>query len=347
MFGNHVITVRELGQLCRRLSTSLAAGVDLRKTLAREAGGRTRRYATEQFEALRLEVNRGRSFSDAVARTHGFFPPLFREMVEVGEETGKLPEVLHHLAEHYELQIRLRRNFLAAITWPMMQLTVSIFIVGFVIWILGVIGSFTGQTIDILGLGLVGNRGALIYFGFVAAIALAIGLVVRAGLQGKLWVRPLQLLALRVPVLGPSLRTLALSRLAWSLHLTLDSGMDLRKAVPLSLRASRNPVFADTSDQLVYEIGRGREITEAMADTGAFPREFLDAVEVGERSGRLPEQLGLLSEQYEDQARRALATLTTMAGFGVWLVVAGLIIMIIFRLFSFYLGTINQALEGM
>jgi type II secretory pathway component PulF len=346
MFGNPAIGLRELAQFCRRLSVALEAGVDLRKALAREAGGRASRAASERFETLRLETNRGRAFSDAVERTGDFFPPLFREMVQVGEETGKLPEVLRHLAEHYELQLQLRRSFLSSITWPLMQLTAAILIVGFVIWILGIIGSVTGQTIDILGFGLIGNRGVAIYFTLVGLVVLGAAVVIRAAAQGRLWVRPVQLAAVRLPVLGPALRTLALSRLAWALHLTLDAGMDLRRAVPLSLRSSRDPRLADTSERVVYDIGRGREITEAMADTGAFPRDFLDAVEVGERSGRLPEQLGLLSAQYQDQARGALSTLTTAAGFGVWMLVAALIILLIFRLFNFYLGTINEALQG-
>lgn len=346
MFGNSPIGIAELGPLCRRLSTSLEAGIDIRKVLAREAAGRARRSAIERMETLRLEVNRGRGLADALEQTNGYFPPLFRDMVRLGEETGRLPEVLRHLAEHYELQLQLRRGFLATITWPMMQLTAAILIVGLVIWLMGVIGGFTGHTVDILGFGLVGNQGALIYFCIVGAIALGLALAIRAALRGQRWVRPLQMLTLKLPVIGPSLRTLSLSRLAWAMHLTLDSGMDLRRAVPLSLHASRNPLFVESGDQIVYDIGRGREITEAMADTGAFPRDFLDAVEVGERSGRLPEQLGLLSRQYQDQATRALAALTALAGFGVWLIVAAIIILMIFRIFSFYLGTINDALNG-
>ena len=196
MFGNSAIGLSDLAQFCRRLSISLEAGVDLRKVLAREAGGRSRRSAIERFETLRLEVNRGRGLSDALERTGDFFPPLFHEMVGVGEETGKLPEVLHHLAEHYELQLRLRRNFLASITWPMTQLIAAILIIGLVIWLLGIIGGVTGQAVDIFGFGLVGNRGAAVYFGTVGAIALGIAMAARAALRGQLWVRPLQQFAL-------------------------------------------------------------------------------------------------------------------------------------------------------
>ena len=51
-----------------------------------------------------------------------------------------------------------------------------------------------------------------------------------------------------------------------------------------------------------------------------------------------------LSRQYQEQARAALATLTMLAGFAVWVVVAGLIIVLIFRLFLFYLGMITAAI---
>lgn len=346
MLSDGYIRTRELAGLSRRLGTSLEAGIDLRKVLTREATATSRRALGRQCETLRADVQRGHSLSDALERTGEFFPPLFREMVRVGEETGKLPEVCRHLAEHYDLQVQMRRNFLAAITWPMMQLTVAVLVVGLVIWILGLIGGLTGQTTDILGFGLIGNQGVLIYFSIVGVIALAIFVIVRGVVGGHVWARPLQNLILRLPVIGASMRTLALSRLAWSLHLTLDAGMDLRRAIPLALRSTRDPQLIATSEPIVYDVGRGREVAEAMADTGVFPQDFIDVVDVGERSGRLPEQLGILSNQYQDQARRALATITTFAGFGVWLLVAALIILLIFRIFGFYLNTLNDALKG-
>lgn len=342
------IKLRELGQLCRRLATSLEAGLDLRKVIAREAGGRASRDVIEHMEHLRIAINSGRGFADAVEQEGNFFPPLFREMVRVGEETGKLPEVCRHLAEHYELQLQMRRNFVATITWPVTQLTIAILIVGFVIWIMGVIGDMTGSApIDIIGFGMTGNRGAAVYFATVGLLVFAGFVAFRAISRGQLWARPIERLVRAIPVLGASLRTLALSRLAWAMHLTLDTGMDLKRALPLSLRSSRDSQIAGTSDAIVLDIRRGRDITEAMSATGVFPRDFLDAVDIGERSGRLPESLGLLSQQYQDQARRALATLTTLAGFAVWALVATFIILMIFRIFSFYLNTINEAVRGL
>ena len=83
-----------------------------------------------------------------------------------------------------------------------------------------------------------------------------------------------------------------------------------------------------------------------MAETGIFPPRIIDTIAVGERSGQLAETMELLSEQYQDEARAALTVLTRLAGIGVWLLVSGLIIFLIFRIFSQYLGVLNNAING-
>jgi len=340
------IGLRDLAGLCHRLSTALEAGMDIRQTFHREASGRSSAALRRRFEQMAQRINLGHGISEAVGSTGTFFPPLFREMVAVGEETGKLAEVLRQLAEHYDHQIRVRRIFLAAITWPMLQLIAAVMIVGLVIWIMGFVASMNGgQAIDILGIGLVGTRGVQIYFLLIAAIVLGgIGLyqAIRRGVAGT---AALQSALLRVPVIGHAMTTLALAQLAWTLHLTLAAGMGLRQAIPLALNSTRNAHFTQLSGPIVTDVMSGREICEALARTRAFPAEFLDRLEVGERSGRLPESMEILSRQYRDEANRAIAALAMVAGFVVWGLVALLIITIILRIAMFIVGIYDEALS--
>ena len=83
-------------------------------------------------------------------------------------------------------------------------------------------------------------------------------------------------------------------------------------------------------------------IHEAFARTGQYPNEFLDTIRIGEQTGNLAESMALLSRQYHERADVALKTLTMLAGFGVWAAIAAIIIVLIFRLFSFYLNTIQS-----
>ncbi len=299
-----------------------------------------------RYIMIRSAVSRGEPLAEALRETGGFFPPLFCELVEVGEQSGHLAEVLRQLAENYNHQITLRRKLRSELAYPVIQLAMALSIIGGVIWLMGLIKAMTGQEVDILGFGLVGTPGLIVYLAILGAIGLG-GVVLWQNIRrGMLWTRPLQALIMNIPALSAPLVTLALARLTWSLALTMEAGMELRQALSLSLRSTHTFRFVDQIDPIWRSIRSGSELHEAMATTGVFPPRLTDAVGVGERSGRLSETMQLLSDQYQDEARAALAVLAKIAGIVVWMGVATMIIFFIFRIASFYVGILNNAARG-
>lgn len=332
------IGVKTLEDLCRRVSTSLEAGVDARTVWKREAeraSGPLRGHLYDISDA----VNRGRSVSDALELTGSYFPAIFREMTQVGEQTGHLDTVFAQLAEHYQAQVTMRRAFLAAIAWPVVQLLIAIVVVGFLIFITGMLN------VDILRIGLTGGRGLAIYAVLVGAAAVVIWLVGRAVNRGLVWTRPIQRFALAIPVIGKPLQVMALSRLAWSMYLTMNTGMDVRRALHLSLRSTQNARYIDQIPAVDAEITAGNSLHEAFVNAGGYPVEFLDTLAVGEQSGKVVESMGRLARQYQDRAKLAMTAMAVAAGFAVWAVIAALIILLIFRVFFFYLGALNDAMK--
>lgn len=338
-FFSSRIPLRDCAALCRRLATSLNAGVDVRKVLGREADHGRGMALRRHMAAINEAVGEGQSLAEAVAPAGDYFPPLFHEMVEVGEQTGHQGEIFAQLAEHYENQVQLRRSFLASIVWPMFQLCVALAVVGFLIWISDMLGN------DMLHFGLKGNSGLAIYLTIVAAAAATVYVMIRAANRGLVWVRPVQRAVMRVPVLGPALGTMALARLAWSMHLTMNAGMELRRALRLSLKSTANARYIDCTERIDATIAGGNSIYEAFCKVKCFPPDFLDTIEVGEHSGRLVESMAHLSRQYREQAQLAFTVLTKFAGFGVWALVAILLIFLIFRLYANYSNMINDLLK--
>jgi type II secretory pathway component PulF len=334
------IGLKPLVGLCRSLGTSLGAGIDIRNVLAREADrahGHLRRCLLEASQA----VHQGAAFSDALEPSGDFFPPIFREMCKVGEETGQMDLVFIQLADHYQTQLDMRRSFLSAIAGPVIQLVLSAFIVGLAIWIMGMLG----KDIDLYGFGLIGNRGLAIYVNFWAIVIVVGWIVIRAARRGVVWTRPIQKLALRLPGLGKPLQIMALSRLAWSMHLTMNTGMDVRRALKLSLRSTQNARYIDQIPEIDESIKAGNSIDASFRFAGGYPVEFLDTLAVGEESGQVVESMGRLAKLYEEQARMAMKTIAMIASWVVWAIIAGLIIFLIFRVFTrAYLGVINNAL---
>ena len=336
---------RDLAELCHRLAIETDSGIDIRRTWQREtetARGRTQPY----FENIREAVNRGDSLSTAFARTGTFFPPLFLEMAEVGEQTGTLGRVLKRLEGHYRRQVQAQRLFLGAIAWPMFELAFAIVVVGVLIWVLGIVAQRNnGTPIDILGFGLIGSWGLVVYVTLVGLAGLSVAGVVFAIKRGMLWTRPLQRAIFRLPVVGHALERIALSRLAWALHLTMNVAMDLRRVVPLVLRTTGSEYYIQHTDRIVSDVKRGDPLHVAFSRSGAFPSEFIDAISVAEESGRIVESMERLSNRYEEEAELAVRTLSVAFGWFVGMCVMALIVFLIFRLAGFYLGTINEALN--
>ncbi len=343
MLGQARIGTKTLANLCRRLAISLSAGVDVRNVWIREsnnAQGTARRH----FNQISSAVARGSSIGDALDQSGNYFPEFFREMVRVGEESGNLPEVFRQLAENYEHQLQMRRTLISAITMPMIELGLALGVVGLVIFLMGAIPQLAGT--DMLGLGLRGTSGLIIYLGVLALIGAALAALYRAAVRGALWTTPIQHALMRIPKLGTAMETFALARLTWALHVTLNSGMELRKALALSLRSTHNVLYTQHIDRVLRSIRAGDEINEAFEATRAFPIGFVDAVEVGEQSGMLAETMANLSQQYQAEARLAMTVITAVLGFAVFLLIAIIIIFFIYQIFmNAYLGPINEALK--
>jgi type IV pilus assembly protein PilC len=258
-----------------------------------------------------------------------------------------LPEVFGELERYFVRQQSLRRQFIASTAWPIIQFVMAVFVVAGLILILGLIPEatmFNGKRYDPLGLGLFGVSGALIFIGavvgFFAGLYLLYLLLTRVLGRGALVAR----LLLTVPVLGRCLRALALARFCLALRLTLESAMPIRTALALSLRATGNEAFVAQSATVQTAVRKGDELSMALGRAGVFPSDFLHILTVAETSGRLDQVLEHQAEHYHGEAGRRLMALTFAASVLVWLLVAAVIVLIIFRIVLSYLSLLDQLL---
>lgn len=336
-------SLRELALLSRSLGTMLHSGVAIHKALdmaSRKVGGPRMRAVLS--EATR-EVLSGSDVTAALRARKGYFPELFVDMLEVSEQSGAMPEVLKGLGEHYDNMLRLRRAFIGQITMPVVQLLMAIAIVAGLILILGMIGSAKGNGAgDMLGWGLTGPEGAITFLAMsLGSVAAVFGLYYVVAFTFRQQ-RLLDGVLLAVPVIGGCLRSFAIARFAWAFSLTSQTGMPIQKALQASFNATGNGAFRGAGEQACLLVHHGEELHVALRSAMVFPEEFLEIVEVAESSGTVPEALARLSPDFEDQARRSLKVLAETAGWVVWALVAGLIVFVIFSIFSKYVGMINQ-----
>jgi type IV pilus assembly protein PilC len=336
------LPLSDLIELCRVLKHYLSSGLTLRdvfKQQARKGPLRVRPIASR----ISQDLEQGIDLEAALAKERAAFPPLFVSMAVVGEQSGNMPEVFAELERYYLMQQALKRMFLAQIAWPVVQFFLAVFVIAGLLFILGLIAeNLGGKPLDPLGLGLTGAKGAMIFlglvFGFLFLLAVTYYVVTRHLKQKA----AIDRIVLGIPVFGPCFRALALSRFCLALKLTTETGMSITRAAKLAMIATGNAAYEAVQPQVRASLKAGDDLTKALWDRRLFPEDFQNIVSVAEDSGRLHDVLEHQTEHYQDESRRRLFILTQVASWGVWLFVAILIIIAIFRIYMMYIGKINE-----
>lgn len=341
------LPLKTLAHACRSLSTLLESGVEVRQAFKLASGKTGDARCRDAFAEINVQISAGHEISAAMRGQGRTFPELMIDMIEMSEGTGSLPEVLTHLADHYENNLRLRREFVSSIMWPMFQLVAAVLIIALLIVIFGLIGDNPGgPNMKQLVFGLSGVSGAAIWLTCTFGSAFLLWIGYQVSVRQFAAKRVLDPLCLRVPVLGTCLRSFAIARFSWAYYLTQQSGMPVDRSLTSSLKATNNGAFQGATPLVCAGIREGEDLSVVLTASGLFPDDYLHMVSVAETSGTVPEMLHRLSPQFEEQARRSLKTLTAAVSWLVWLLVATFIVFFIFRFFLWYVGMINDAVRG-
>ncbi len=348
MFRNPDLPWSTLSSFAQSLGRLTDAGVDLRKAIQTAGQRSSSPRLAAAVAGIRKAIAGGSTLTEALAAHGELFPPLFRDLVHVGELTGHMPEVFQALAAYYDARIEQLRQFRSSIAWPLIQFLVAIGVIGLLIFILGLLPPTTpdGRPWDVTGLGLYGSTGAIAWFTGWAVVMIG-GWCLWKFTRNRLGAaETLDSILLQIPVLGPCMAAFAVSRFAWCFALTQKAGMSIRPSLEASFRAAENGAFSAAAPFVWNDVSAGETLADAFRNARVFPEEFLLVVATAEETGTVPEQLHRLSHVFEDQARRSMRRLTAVFSAAVWLFTGGLIVYFILRLALLYVGVIQEGLKG-
>ena len=330
--------------LCHTLRHNLSAGLSLQRVFRQQAekGPPLVRPIAGRISA---KIDKGDDLESALQAEEAYFPPLFLSMATIGEESGSLPEVFQELEKYYSLQQKLKRQFYSQISWPVFQLVIAIATITLMILIIGMLASNPEEAYDPLGFG-VGPGPAVRFLAIVFLILATLACIYFGGKHVMKQKGVIDEILLRIPVIGPTIRAFALTRFCLGLRLTMETGMPITRAVDLSLRATDNDAFISKSEQIRDKLSDGEELAPSIRVTRIFPENFENILANAEESGRMTQVLEHQAKYYEEESSRRLTILATVAGWGVWLVVAIFLVVMILRMAFKYIGLLDPAKYG-
>lgn len=323
-----------------RVSAALAAGIDPKRAWESEAARASARHRPS-LAAVAAAVASGAGLATALAAAGDAFGPVVRGMAVVADHTGRDAEVLRDVAEAVRHAVRARREFLASLATPALQLAAALATVGLLIVVSGGITGLDGEPLDLVGLGLRGTAGLRTYLVVLAAVAVA-G-VAATMVAARNWADRggVRRAAAWIPVLGPALG--AAESAAWCRAAALASGAGIDAGGLVGIASSAAPGLRIDPGAVETRLRSGADLAGALAAAGRFDRRIIEAVEVGEMTGTTPETLDRLATGLEVESRAGLAATARAAGFLAWAAVALLVTLVVIRFFSMYAGLIRDA----
>lgn len=314
--GNKV-SQKEISVFCRQFATMINAGLSLIRALHILGEQTGSKLLKEIVTEVRLDVEKGASLSQALARHPKAFNRLFVAMVKAGEVGGVLDSVLMQLASIIEKQVELKRKIKSAMTYPVAVLALVLLIV--TAMLVFIVPTFETLYADLGGTLPLPTRLLLAVSGLVTTFAPVIVVVeVVSVIAFKKWIdsevgrAKWDAFKLKVPVFGNLVHKTALTRFSRTFAVLLRSGVPILEALEITSETVNNSVVAAAVKDVQTAVKHGESVADPLSRHPIFPPMVVQMLAVGEETGNVDEMLEKVADFYDAEIEAIVDALTSL-----------------------------------
>jgi general secretion pathway protein F len=301
LFSRPGLSRKELALVTRQFATLARAGLTIEECLnvlieqTESAGART------LFAAVRARVLEGQSLSNGLAAFPGSFPPIYRALIEAGEQSGRLGDVLERLADYTENRESLRDKVRLAFIYPVFVTVVAFAVVGlllvYVVPQVTRVFSNLGQTLPLVTRILIAmsdfaRASGAFWLAGLAVAFFAGRFLLRDEERRRRWHGWL----LRLPLAGRLIRGVNAARFADTLGLLTASGVPLLTSLQSAAAVVTNLPMRAAVEEAVRRVREGESLAPALGAAKLFPPLVIHLIASGEATGRLDTMLARAAE---------------------------------------------------
>lgn len=310
------VKTKDIAVFCRQFHAMLKAGINLVTCLDIMRTQLTNKTLKEAVGDMYEDIQKGLNLSAAMMKHSDVFPSLLISMIEAGEVSGNLDEMMERMAEFYEKESSLERKIKGAMVYPIILMVVTVAVVIFLVT--SVMPTFITVFEDSdtplpaptqLLLKLSASLTSYWYI-YIAVIVLLILFIRSWGKtdKGRLFIDNLKL---KIPVFGPTNVQIITSRFTRTFATLLSSGISLVEAFDAVIRIVGNKVVEEKLEEAKDKVIKGTPLSLAIKATGIFPPMLDSMLRVGEESGALDDALQRTADYYDDEVDYAVEKMTT------------------------------------
>jgi type IV pilus assembly protein PilC len=298
------------------LNILLSAGIDIKTSLELIVEQETDKNAKELFSKIKEDVIRGQSLS-ATLENSPMFSLYESYSIRIGEESGKLDEVLKELGLFYAKKIKLTRQIISALSYPIIVLLVAggtiAFLLNFVVPMFSdVFKRFSSELPALTKLVIKFSQSSSYVF-YPLIIIIIFLLVLIFTQKKKLWFRKISSYALiNFPIIGPMIRKIYMARFCLSMNLLLGAKTPLLKSLQLAKNMVNFYPIELSIESSEKEILKGASLNKSLSKHAIYDKRMISLIKVAEEVNQLDIIFSKLSQQYSDEVDHQTSILSSL-----------------------------------
>jgi len=317
VFIRKKVKLQDLLVFSRQLATMLEAGVPLVRSL----NVIETQIESEKFykvmEAVKNDVEQGGSLSSALAKHPLVFNQFWVSLVEVGEASGTIPNILNKLAFYLDQQAGFRSTIISGIIYPAILFTVSM---GAVAFFALVVGPKFQNIFESMGVELPWiTRTLLDTFEFMRENMLyLVGGIIAAIFLLKKYTKTehgklvYEKVLFRMPVVGGIYQLIIIERFTAQMAILIDTGVPILYALEITERLVNNSTCALIISDIREAVQQGELLVAPMERSGFFPAMCVQMITVGEETGELGKMLNHVAKFYQESVETFMSRFATI-----------------------------------
>jgi type II secretory pathway component PulF len=311
--------LQELATFTTQLSNLLKCGMPLTVALHSMSHLDSKGIPSDVSKSLRQEVMEGRSLSDAMAKQPTIFNDLYRNMVQAGEQSGALVEVLRRLSDHFVRFAEVQSKFVSALIYPCIVASVGVVIIIFFMTFMlpKFMSIFTGLSVPLPTATRIlmnistffGRPLNWVIMGLVVSAIVVIWVRFKATPEGK---RKIDHWKMNLPVIGKVVRLNLFGQFSRTLSTLLVNGVPVLTALKITEEIVPNVIVKEAIARTREQVTDGKTIAQPLAQSKLFPQLMIDLLKIGEETGDVPGALANIADTYENELVVQLRVLTNL-----------------------------------
>ena len=309
------VTTKDILIFTRQFSVMIDAGLPLVQGLEIIATQADNREFRRVLTDVKVRVESGSTFADALSQHPKVFDELFTQLVRAGEIGGILDTILQRLGAYIEKNEKLKRRVKGAMMYPSIVLVVA---VGVTLVMLMFVtptfekmfkdfgGAMPAPTQFLIDLSHVMTTYWYLIFGTPVALFVAWRFWVGTKSGRSQW----DAFILKLPIVGSLIRKIAVARFTRTLGTMLSSGVPILDALEIVAKSAGNRVIERAILTVRARIAEGKNIAGPLAETKVFPPMVVQMIGVGEATGAMDQMLNKIADFYDDEVDVAVGALT-------------------------------------